>query len=65
MQVVLPDLHDLFLCRNLCKVKWKGSILVDGTISKGKNVLGMKYLCNDDENHSPYFCGIKITGKIV
>ena len=32
---------------------------------KKKNVLGMKYLCNDDENHSPYFCGIKITGKIV
>ena len=60
MQVVLPDLHDLFLFRNICKVKWKGSILVDGTI-----VLGMKYLCNDDENHSPYFCGIKITGKIV
>ena len=52
MQVVLPDLHDLFLCRM-------------EQFPKGKNVLGMKYLCNDDENHSPYFCGIKITGKIV
>lgn len=39
MQVVLPDLHDLFLCRNLCKVKWKGSVLVDGTISKGKKCI--------------------------
>lgn len=39
MQVVLPDLHDLFLFRNLCKVKWKGSVLVNGTISKGKKCI--------------------------
>ena len=39
MQVVLPDLHDLFLCRSLCKVKWNGRSLVDGTISKGKKCI--------------------------